>query len=189
MSTSGNSKIWCGRYCDMSMGALLCGVGPEAAERSLNGLLDNISCRRIVVVGTCAALSSETACGIVEVAGSVRSEWREGLKIELPEVDLEIFHDTGLALEISDYLTINKPLKDSLDAAKLKNKYNVQCVDMESWVIADYFAAQSVPVYIVKAISDHADENMKSEFDEWVELAADNSARAALALAEHLNKI
>lgn len=178
------TAIWLGKIDSFTVGACLCGIGPEKTEQSLRKLPDNFSCNRVIVAGVCGALKIEIPCGTVSAAQSVMAEWMEGSFINLSPAKLNAFSNTELQFVEENYLTVRQPLTDGDAAERLVREYNVGCVDMESWVIADYFAARSIPVYIVKAVSDHADKNAELEFVEWQDRAADNSAKAALALAK-----
>lgn len=71
---------------------------------------------------------------------------------------------------------------------ELREKYKADAVEMEGAAVAQVCWQNNVPCLVIRSLSDAADENAKSHYDYFIDIAAQNSATLVMALVEDLEK-
>jgi adenosylhomocysteine nucleosidase len=71
---------------------------------------------------------------------------------------------------------------------ELREKYKADAVEMEGAAVAQVCWQNNIPCLVIRSLSDAADENAKSHYDYFIDIAARNSATLVMALVENLEK-
>ncbi|MEB3189528.1 MAG: hypothetical protein VKL42_04205 [Snowella sp.] len=140
-------------------------VGGKAVEKALlRGLMfqkmGEISPQGIIVMGLAGSLSPQIKLGQVVL-------YRSCLDLESGQL---LFCDssvTGYLAEKLDHkvqlvenLSSDRVITEAEEKQNLGQRYQVQVVDMEGAAILKFFAAQQIPVAILRVISDEIDQSL-----------------------------
>jgi len=142
--------------------ALICGgIGPEAARRATEAIIQEIRPTLLISVGFAGALDCSLKVGdvlrprtVINAADSARTEI-----------------ESGEGILVSSATVASEDQK-----SRLAKSYNAAAVDMEAAAVAQGAEARGVEFAAVKAISDAADFIMPARMDRFV--AADGTFRS-----------
>jgi len=70
---------------------------------------------------------------------------------------------------------------------EIASSYDPYCVEMEGAAIGHVAEINEVPFIIIRSISDNADKNVALNYDEFENIAANNSAMLVLNMLELIN--
>lgn len=144
---------------------LLTGVGKLRATYELTRALDAASYEEIVVVGTAGALDDDLPAGIYEIDGAVQHDVKDldgvlGQHFSLPtRVDVQA---DGVTIATGDHFV------DDAAAVAVIRALGARLVDMESYAYAWVAAQFGVPIRILKAVSDRAQDGATQLWDDVV---------------------
>ncbi len=77
-------------------------------------------------------------------------------------------------------------IMSSAKKAELRRRLQAEAVDMESAAVAQICHQFGVPCLIIRALSDYADENAKTDFEQFYAVAAGNAAQIVLETLRQL---
>lgn len=153
---------------------LLTGVGKLQAAYALTRALDAAHYDEIVVVGTAGAIDPELEPGVYDIDATVQHDVRDlegvlGQHISLP-ARVEV-RSGGVTIATGDVFV------DDADAVAVIRTLGARMVDMESYAYAWVAAQFGVPLRILKAVSDRAQDGATQTWDEAV-VACSHQLRA-----------
>lgn len=145
---------------------LLTGVGKIPAAYALTRALCEDDYDEIVVVGTAGAIDDDVEGGIYEIAGAIQHDVK-GLDGTFGEhVSLPTRVDTGadgLVIATGDHFV------DDAQAVRLIRGLGARLVDMESYALIWVAQQFDVPIRILRAVSDRAQDGATELWDVVVE--------------------
>lgn len=158
---------------------LLTGVGKLNATYALTRALDAARYDEIVVVGTAGAIDPDLAPGIYDIDATVQHDVMDlegvrGRHIAMPE-RVEV-GGAGVTIATGDHFV------DDADAVVLIRTLGARMVDMEAYAYAWVAAQFGVPIRILKAVSDRAQDGATQTWDEVV-------AECSRQLRAHLREL
>jgi adenosylhomocysteine nucleosidase len=157
---------------------LLTGVGKLRATYELTRALDAAAYDEIVVVGTAGAVDDDLEAGIYDIDAAVQHDVKDlegvrGQHFSLP-TRVETGRD-GVTIATGDHFV------DDADAVAVIHALGARLVDMETyayiWVAGEF----GVPIRILKAVSDRAQDGATTL---WDEVVAECSVQLRAALRE-----
>ncbi len=107
---------------------------------------------------------------------------------KLNEIAKKVARDLDLNILEGIVATADQFVCDENKKQWIKDTFNADAVEMEGAGVALICESLNIPCVILRAISDDASGNAEVSFDEFLELAAKNSARFALKMCEYLFK-
>ena len=189
-----------GKYLDIDIVALFCGVCKVNAAIAAQILIDRYLVTHIVVTGVAGAIdknlkiydtviSSETAYH--DVVNSILTEYHPWMENNYFKADGNMLKEIIGAVENDDSIKIGRMVtgetfivQDGRD--EIIGKYNPMCVDMETAGIAHVCYANAIPFIAIRTISDTPDESGSEVCERHFELAAKKSIDV---LKRYLNAI
>lgn len=142
---------------------LLTGVGKIPAAYALTRALASGDYEEIVVVGTAGAIDPDLEAGIHEIDAALQHDVKDldgviGQHISLPaRVELA---PEGVTIATGDHFI------DDADAVAAIRALGARLVDMESYAYAWVAQQFGVPIRILKAVSDRAQDGATEEWDD-----------------------
>jgi nucleoside phosphorylase len=172
-------RVWRGGLGPHEIRLAVCGIGPERTERNLALAQAILSGADLAVnFGVCGALEKSAELSsvvLMDTVAAVLHHQRRPIRLEsLPAANNETIAGGRL-------VTHGVPVFDSRVAARLASRFDASYVDMEAWEVANFFKQLEIPVAVVKAVSDHADECSARSFSTTVKAAAHACAMAVHA--------
>ncbi|MFG6503266.1 nucleoside phosphorylase [Microbacterium sp. P05] len=142
---------------------LLTGVGKIPAAYALTRALDATTYEEIVVVGTAGAIDPDLEAGVYDIDATLQHDVKDldgviGQHISLParvQVRAE-----GVTIATGDHFI------DDADAVMAIRALGARLVDMESYAYAWVAGQFGVPIRILKAVSDRAQDGASDEWDD-----------------------
>lgn len=142
---------------------LVTGVGKLPGAYALTRALDAASYEEIVVVGTAGALDPELDAGVYDIDAAVQHDVKDldgvrGQHVSLPaRVTLA---EDGVTIATGDHFV------DDADAVVVIRELGARLVDMESYAYAWVAEQFGVPIRILKAVSDRAQDGATEQWDD-----------------------
>ena len=187
-------------YAGHHLGLMQMGVGKVNAAMATQVVLDRLDPDAVICTGTAGALHDGLAVGDVVVADDclqhdLRVDFLGLPPGQVPFTDLRIFEtDPALraaarAVTLPDrvvhsgrVLTGDTFVQDPATRRQLHEELGGDCVEMEGAAVGQVCALNEVPFLLVRAISDRADGESDIDFQDFLEDAAQASARIVLDL-------
>ena len=142
---------------------LLTGVGKIPAAYALTRALDAKDYDEIVVVGTAGAIDPELESGVHEISAAIQHDVKGldgvvGQHVWLPaRVELAT---SGVTIATGDHFI------DDAEAVIAIRALEARMVDMESYALAWVAQQFDVPIRILRAVSDRAQDGATDEWDD-----------------------
>ncbi|WP_298874002.1 nucleoside phosphorylase [uncultured Microbacterium sp.] len=145
---------------------LLTGVGKIPAAYALTRALSTGEYEEIVVVGTAGAIDDAVEGGIYDLAGAIQHDVKGldgtfGEHVSLP-TRVETGQD-GLVIATGDHFV------DDADTVRRIRELGASLVDMESYALIWVAQQFDVPIRILRAVSDRAQDGATELWDDVVE--------------------
>lgn len=144
---------------------LVTGVGKLRATYELTRALDAGSYDEIVVVGTAGALDPELEAGVYDIDMARQHDVSDldgirGQHVSLP-ASIELgATDGAVAIATGDHFV------DDAEAVTVIRALGARMVDMESYALAWVASQFAVPIRILKAVSDRAQDGASDQWDD-----------------------
>ena len=171
------------------------GVGKVNAARTTQIIIDKYNIEYVINVGTAGGLNNDLEIGDIII----------GDKLVQHDFDITAFgHEKGYISGVGVTLKSNERLINKAQAAmkklsniniiigtiasgdifctdvrmkdKIRNKFNADCVEMESAAVAQVCTLDEMPFIVIRSISDIPNGNNTITFDEFVKLASKRCA-------------
>lgn len=107
---------------------------------------------------------------------------------KLNNIAKKVAKELNLSIKEGIIATADQFICDENKKTWIRDTFNADAVEMEGASVALVCESLNVPCMILRAISDDASGNADVSFDEFLELAAKNSANFVLKMCEHLFK-
>jgi adenosylhomocysteine nucleosidase len=174
------------------------GIGKVKAAASTQYLIDRFSINKIIIIGVAGAINPNLGVGNIIIAkkaiqhdfnpngNNLSPKQHNWLKSSPKLVELAV--KTGKDLKFSEeiktgsIITGDQAIKNSPQKEWLWKTFAADCVDMESAAIAMVCSIHNIPFVIIRAISDHADENTSRDFSISFPQVAAKSAAIAIGM-------
>lgn len=159
---------------------LLTGVGKLKAAYALTRALDAGTYDEIVVVGTGGAIDPELEAGVYDVVATVQHDVKDldgiiGQHVQMP-TRVELSASDGIVIATGDHFV------DDAEAVTVIHGLGARMVDMESYAYAWVAEQFGVPLRILKAVSDRAQDGATEQWD-------DAAKRCSVALRARLGEL
>lgn len=148
----GNLKAREGMIGSMSARAVMTGIGPTRARAAVDETLRQIAPKRVLHVGVAGALDPKLSIGQLLVIEQVSDEFGG-----LINVEPWLFPSSALRAHSR---TVSRPAMSTAEKAALRAQSSADVVDMESYVIASTCQDRGIPLAILRAVSDDAQETL-----------------------------
>lgn len=129
------------------------GLGMQLRPADLRGVIQRSAARTVVNIGLCGALDPEVAPG---------SFYRVN-RVVMPEKPVRMVavssHIHSRNLPVHSLLTVSEPVLSREQREMLFRRYRCGLVDMEAYRLAEALRNEPVSLYILKLVSDRADES------------------------------
>lgn len=183
------------------------GIGKVNAAMCTQILIDCFHVDAIINTGVAGALSDELEIGDVVISSDMVQHDVDAVAFgyplgQIPRMDVFSFiadeHLIHVAEKATDVLpqTTNIFTKRIVSGDKfiankdtktwLMEKFDGFCTEMEGAAIAQVAHINKIPFVIIRSISDKADDSAEMNFEEFVQIAANNSCKMILKMVEIL---
>lgn len=196
-------KFYKGKYNGIDVIITTCGVGKVNAASCTQILIDRFNITHIINTGIAGSLNKDVkACDIVisddVTYHDVRIEqmknlfpFRENFKADGVLIDMAVKACQNTPLGKCNYhvgrIVTGEGFISSNELKKIiAEKYDSHCVDMESGAIGHVAYLNSIPFVIIRSISDNADNDASITYDEFEEIASNNSANIVLGMVSSI---
>lgn len=198
----GTIKVLRGKIGKCSVAAAICGIGKVAAAVTTQSLIMKYSPKAIINTGVGGALSPELSICSMTCASDVVEHDMDTSAIGDPIgmiSGINIVHiptDAELTARLSDTVrSLDIPLfsgciasgdqfiADKSKKAWIADTFGAVMCDMESGAIGHTAYLAKVPVGILRAVSDTADDRAEMDYPTFAAMAADASARVIVEFA------
>ena len=134
------------------------GPGRQRAARATHALIDAYRPRFVVASGFAGGLDARVKRHDLVAADSLVDI--EGRELALDPATLAPWLDETPRLHRGRLLTVDRIIRRAEEKRQLGEKHHALAVDMESFAVAEVCRERAVPVLIVRAISDAADDEL-----------------------------
>ncbi|WP_426351156.1 5'-methylthioadenosine/adenosylhomocysteine nucleosidase [Alloiococcus sp. CFN-8] len=193
-----------GKYKDLNIVLTTCGVGKVNASSCTQILIDRFNVTEIINTGIAGSLNEKVKLLDIVISDNVtyHDVRQEQMKTCFPFKEFFTASEQLKNLAVKAY---ERTLHDSYnyhvgrivsgdgficdDDMKrgIVEIYNPHCVEMEGAAIGHVAEINEVPFIIIRSISDNADNNAPVNYEEFEELAANNSARLVLNILDEIS--
>lgn len=191
-----------GKYSDIDVVALFCGVCKVNAAIAAQILIDKFDVTHIIVTGVAGAIdknlkicdtviSSEVAYH--DVADEILTEyhpWMETIYFKAAKGLIDKFNSI-IADKWRESVFIGKIVTGEAFITQqgredIIKKYNPLCVDMETASIAHVSYANSIPFIAIRSMSDTPAESGNNAFEKYCEMAAQKSVEVLKSFLDNI---
>jgi nucleoside phosphorylase len=134
------------------------GVGFKINRKKFSKLLDNLKPALAINFGICGALQDEIKIFDNYLIDKV-------YQVNAPEIDIRTQIHRRVVnsdkIKQGSLLTVNQPVLNVIKRKELSQKTGCQLVDMEGYKVTQAMVGNSIPLWIIKQVTDSADEGTK----------------------------
>jgi nucleoside phosphorylase len=173
-------RLWVGGLGADEVAVFLCGMGPRRARESLEKFAVVYRADYNFHLGVCGALVEDLPRYCPVAALRVKATYERALQpIELTFPDSATPESSGFSCLVrkGHFLTHDQPVFSRRTRNYLHRKFSALCVDMEAWEVASYSRRMGIPLTVIKAVSDFADNESAENFVFHARLAAEAAGR------------
>jgi len=181
------------------------GIGKVNSAVTATLLIEKFNVSGIVFTGVAGGVNSDLNIGDIVVSTDLVQHDFDltsfGRKMgEIPNIkSLSIFADKNL-IEIANssiseiglnfvngrIISGDQFINSKEKIKELRDVFNADAVEMEGASVAQVCYLFNTPFVVIRSISDKADDNSHVDFNEFVKIAADNSAKIVLKMMEKI---
>ena len=179
-----------GKYLDIDIAALYCGVCKVNAAIATQILIDKYQVSRIIVIGVAGAINENLHIGDTvisseiayhDVADEVLTQYHPCMKSIYFAADKDLLNGISKAnVEDPSVMTgrivTGEAFIDQHGRKGIIEKYDPLCVDMETASIAHVCYANAIPFVAIRSMSDTPHESGNDVFERYGKVAAEKSA-------------
>ncbi len=144
---------------------LLTGPGKVLAAHELTRALDRTAYDEVVVVGTAGAVAGAVGPGIHQIAAAVQHDVFDLAGVRGRHISMPERVETGAA---GVTIATGDVFVDDADSVALIRSLGAELVDMETFVYIWVAQRMGVPIRVLKAVSDDAQDGATTGWDEAV---------------------
>jgi adenosylhomocysteine nucleosidase len=156
-----------GKYNDKNVLLVITGMGRERAERATKMVLKSNQLTLLVSLGFAGALNPELAAGDIILCSGVH--YGDGndnnMTYYIHSSDKEMYtllcrtlESESVNFRTGEVVSVLQPIQTAEERAELRDQFNAEIVDMESYWIASIAAQRQVPFLALRAVSDTVDD-------------------------------
>jgi len=178
-----------GKYLDIPIIALYCGVCKVNAAIAAQILIDKYQVTQIIVIGVAGAINEElhildtvisSEIAYHDVADEILTQYHPWMKSIYFAADRDMLNaiseaNAGERSVVIGRIVTGEAFIDQNGRKEIIEKYNPLCVDMETASIAHVCYANSIPFVAIRSISDTPHESGNGAFEKYGEAAAEKS--------------
>lgn len=196
-------NFYSGKYENVAVVALYCGVCKVNAAIATQILIDKFSVTHIIVTGVAGGIDQNLKIGDTVISTEVAyHDVEEGILTEYhPWMETEYFQSNKNLIKICKHILSENHFKQSVYFGKIVTgeafisdsgrdvitaKYNPLCIDMETASIAHVCYVNHIPYIAIRSISDTKDESGIEVFKNNCVLAANNSIEIVKMLIKRI---
>ncbi len=205
VSTHAGSSFWEGTLCGLPVVVVQCGVGKVNAALCVQILADLFAVTHIVNTGIAGSLDAGLDIGDIAIAtdamyhdfevapfGYARGQV-PGMDVhafpmdgELREFAVKACEALGIRYQLGRVVTGDRFICESAEKADIVSTVGGICTEMEGAAIAHAAYRNGLPILILRAISDKADDSATVEYPVFEARAAKHCAALTRSLAKAL---
>ena len=181
-------RLWQGSLSGHEVQVLVCGAGPDRARAALERYRPYCRAEKAYHLGVCGTLDDGLPLYSVVAAESVSASYRS----EVPPIWLEVPDaqffpgEEEILLRRGSFVTHRQQVFSGRVKLRLLQRFGATCVDMESWEVAAFSRDLNLPLSVIKAVSDGADEMSVAGYAPRARNASRLAARAVCELIRTL---
>lgn len=156
--TGGEFTFRGGRYDEIRLAVVQCGMGFARARRATQALLDAHTPPWVLSCGFSGALRPGMALGHIVMANAICDTHGQELA-----VDVNMAADPGRGLHVGRILTADEIIRTVAEKQALAERFDALAVDMESLAVAQVCRERQVPFLAVRVISDDLSADLPPE--------------------------
>jgi adenosylhomocysteine nucleosidase len=193
-------KFHMGKYADISVIALFCGVCKVNAAIAAQILIDRYQVQKIIVIGVAGAISAElhiadtvisSEIAYHDVAEEILTQYHPWMKSIYFSADEDMIRgiseaNTDEHSVIVGRIVTGEAFIDQDGRKEIIEKYNPLCVDMETASIAHVCYANAIPFVAIRSISDTPRESGNNALEKYGKSATKKSVRV---LTQYLRRL
>lgn len=197
-------KFYIGAFKDVNLVLTSCSIGKVNAAACTQILIDKFGVTSIINTGIAGSLNNEVKiCDIVISSNVTYHDVRkEQMKGWFPFA--EHFETNNLLVEIAVQAYNNMEIKkfnyhigrivtgeafisDNEAKSKIIKSYSPHCVEMEGSAIGHVAYINKIPFIVIRSISDNADNDAHTNYDNFEKISANNSSNVVLNMLKIIN--
>ena len=197
-------KFYIGVFKDVSLVLTSCSIGKVNASACTQILIDKFGVTSIINTGIAGSLNNEVKICDIVISNNVtyHDVRKEQMKGWFPFV--EHFETSNLLAEIAVQAYKNMEIKkfnyhigrivtgeafisDNEVKSKIIKNYSPHCVEMEGSAIGHVAYINKIPFIVIRSISDNADNDAHTNYDDFEKISANNSSNLVLNMLEIIN--
>ena len=189
-----------GEYAGLTVTAVIGGVGKVNGAITAQSLIQNFGVEKIIFTGLAGGLDETIQIGDVVIGAEIlhhdldmkvmENDQFPGMPTEFFRGDPELL---ALCQGLGDNLRFGRIVTgEAFITAKERDgiiqRFHPQCVDMESAAVAQVCWFFQVPLLVIRALSDNADEEMEGVYSENSQWTSVSALQVVFRLLEALGK-
>ena len=200
-------EFYSGKMYDKDIVVVRCGIGKVNAAVCTQIMIDKFGVDMIIDTGVAGAVSNKLNIADIVVSSDALQHDMDatgfGYKVgEIPRMDVSCFKADEKLIELAKKASSNKIadhkvfverivsgdqfVSDMKVKERLIEDFNGFCTEMEGAAIAHVCHLNKIPFVIIRSISDKADNSAETNFEEFTQIAADNSTKIIEGMIEIL---
>lgn len=200
-------EFYIGKMYEKDIVVVRCGIGKVNAAVCTQIMIDKFGVDMIINTGVAGAVSNELNIADIVVSSDALQHDMDatgfGYKVgEIPRMDVSCFKADEKLIELAKKASSNKIadhkvfverivsgdqfVSDMKIKERLIKDFNGFCTEMEGAAIAHVCHLNKIPFVIIRSISDKADNSAETNFEEFTQIAADNSTKIIEGMIEIL---
>ncbi|GKX30210.1 5'-methylthioadenosine/S-adenosylhomocysteine nucleosidase [Vallitalea longa] len=200
-------EFYSGKMYDKDIVVVRCGIGKVNAAVCTQIMIDKFGVDMIINTGVAGAVSNKLNIADIVVSSDALQHDMDatgfGYKVgEIPRMDVSCFKADEKLIELAKKASSNKIadhkvfverivsgdqfVSDMKVKERLIEDFNGFCTEMEGAAIAHVCHLNKIPFVIIRSISDKADNSAETNFEEFTQIAADNSTKIIEGMIEIL---
>jgi adenosylhomocysteine nucleosidase len=157
-----------GEYNGKNVMLVITGMGRERAERATQMVLQSNPLTLLVSLGFAGALNPGLAAGDIILCSGIHCRDGNGNKtvsyIRSSDNGIHALlsrrlESESISFHTGEVVSVMQPMQNAEDRAALRQEFNAEIVDMESYWIASIAAQRKVPFLALRAVSDTVDDS------------------------------
>lgn len=198
-------KFYSGEYEGIDVVSVFSGVCKVNAAIATQILISQFNVTHIILTGVAGALSNQLKIGDIvissevayhDVAPGILTEYHPWMKENYFKADDELLKmsktiagsfETSVKCYVGKIVTGEAFITHN-ERERLIEQFNPLCVDMESASVAHTCYVNNIPFIVIRSMTDNADENGISSFEENIDRAALNSIKFVEELIKKVRK-
>jgi len=197
-------KFYIGVFKDVNLVLTSCSIGKVNAAACTQILIDKFGATSIINTGIAGSLNNEVKICDIVISNNVtyHDVRKEQMKGWFPFV--EHFETSNLLAEIAVQAYKNMEIKkfnyhigrivtgeafisDNEVKSKIIKNYSPHCVEMEGSAIGHVAYINKIPFIVIRSISDNADNDAHTNYDDFEKISANNSSNLVLNMLKIIN--